>query len=76
MPVMYELASEARNKATFAISSGCRVAQERPVEHLACSAAGFVELRPRRAAFDQARGDRVDADAMHAPLHRQLARDN
>ena len=41
--------------------------QERPVEHMTCPAVPFVDLRPRRSAFDQARGDRVDADPVTLP---------
>jgi hypothetical protein len=50
MPVMYELSSEERNRATFGTSFRLpEASQERPVEHLACPAVPFVELCARRA---------------------------
>src|SRR2546423_13974024 len=52
-----------------------QTAQERPFDHLAGeSACALLEMGSVRPTLDQTWRDRVDTNAVLAPLHRQLAR--
>src|SRR5712672_118251 len=73
-PVTYELSSEARNKATFATSSG---RPRRPSNVLAEHRArpfGVLQLFLRLIGFNQARGDGIRANTVFPSLHRELPR--
>src|SRR5207248_1350267 len=73
-PVTHELSSEARNKATFATSSG---RPRRPSSVLAEHRArpfGVLQLFLRLIGFNQARGDGIRANTVFSPLHRELPR--